>query len=608
MEEKSFDFAAKTTGDRYALTYRNIYRNFRKSSIELTNSNEVRQTLEQTDSHNLKIINRISAFALQVFNREDCLENLLLEIRQAMLVDRVLIYRFDRHWSGKILAESVAAGFPSAIERSINDSRFQDYVQQYSHGRVRAIANIYDTDLTECQIAALEQIAVKASSIVPIQNDNQLLGLLIADRCDAPHNWQIEEIELLKQLATPVSSVLEYALMQQERQSAVKQARTLKQTIQMMQAQTPSEIFNATVIEMRRAFHADRVLVYRFATDRDGITIAESVAPGLPQALNHPIDNLYFSTEIQPCGDRGVRAVADIYNAGLAEERIATLEQFAVKAHLVAPIVCDRQVVGALVAHQCSASRMWQTDEIDLFSQIAAQVGLALERVALLEYRTAAAKHAQLGQKITLQLRRSLVQTDIFVTATNELRAALRADRVVVCCCNGDRGGSIVAESVASGLPQTLNHHLNDPGCGEHRDLSAASGCVRAIDNIYLDTSDTDVRNDCRTDNLERFAVKSILTAPIFRHDRLFAWAIVHQCWSFRKWQQYEIDLCAQIATQVGFALEQAQLHKQLAQIAQIATQSDSCITLTQEPLMPSVPSVVQIVSDDKGHDATVAF
>jgi GAF domain-containing protein len=61
------------------------------------------------------------------------------------------------------------------------------------------------------------------------------------------------------------------------------------------------------------------------------------------------------------------------------------LEQFAVKAQLVAPILKNNQLLGLLIAHQCSESRNWQQDDIDLFAQLATQIGFAIEQVTLLE-------------------------------------------------------------------------------------------------------------------------------------------------------------------------------------------------------------------------------
>ncbi|PSB63797.1 hypothetical protein C7B79_12480 [Chroococcidiopsis cubana CCALA 043] len=611
MEANSFDFAPKTATDKYSLTYRNIYRNFRRSSIDIDISNScgASRSRKQTYLRDREILNKILSLAIQSLNREDCLDNLLLEIRQAIQTDRVLVYSFDRDWSGTIVAESVTAQFPNAIGCRIDDPCFrEDYARQYSDGRIRAIANIYAADLTECHIKTLEQLAVKASLVVPITSDNGLLGLLIAHHCNAPRHWQIEEVELFRQLATIVSSILQHKISQQERQSAVEYAQRLKQMTQVVQqARSSSDLFNAVTTTMRQIFQADRVLVYRFVTDGSGIVVAESVAPGLPQTLNHPLDRFYgYESEIQQSDRQGVRAIANIHTAGLTIDRIDALEQFAVKAQLVAPIVSNGKLVGSLIAHQCTAPRTWQPTEIDLFKQIAVQIGLALDRVALLEYRATAAKQVQMRQQIALRLRRSLVQSDILTTVTDELKSALQTERVVVYRCDRDRGSTVIAESVTPGLPQALNHRLDDPFWRNDRTAYEQIGYARAVNNIY-----TAGLSDRCIHNLERFAVKSSLIAPILMQDELFGLLVAHQCFGFREWQQTEIDFYTQVAIDVGFALEQAQLHGKLAQIAQIAMHLDGCIpTTAQQPptAKSSSPQTNCFNSEDKEHDATVAF
>ena len=81
-----------------------------------------------------------------------------------------------------------------------------------------------------------------------------------------------------------------------------------------------------------------------------------------------------------------VRAIDNIHQEpGLTDCHIRTLEQFAVKANLVAPIVKNNQLLGLLIAHQCSEPRNWEQHEIDLFAQLATQVGLAVDQVNLIE-------------------------------------------------------------------------------------------------------------------------------------------------------------------------------------------------------------------------------
>ncbi len=52
-------------------------------------------------------------------------------------------------------------------------------------------------------------------------------------------------------------------------------------------------------------------------------------------------------------------------------------------ASLVVPILQDGQLFGLLIGHQCEQPRLWSQSEIDLFTQLALQLGFALDRVEL---------------------------------------------------------------------------------------------------------------------------------------------------------------------------------------------------------------------------------
>ncbi len=80
-----------------------------------------------------------------------------------------------------------------------------------------------------------------------------------------------------------------------------------------------------------------------------------------------------------------VRAWGNIYEAGMTKCYIEQLEQLEVKANLVTPILNEGKLFGLLVAHQCSDFREWQHPEIRWVTQIATQVGFALDNAKLLE-------------------------------------------------------------------------------------------------------------------------------------------------------------------------------------------------------------------------------
>jgi methyl-accepting chemotaxis protein PixJ len=233
---------------------------------------------------------------------------------------------------------------------------------------------------------------------------------------------------------------------------------------------------------------------------------------------------------------------------------------------LVAPIIRNDRLFGLLIAHQCSAPRFWQSTEIDLFAQISSQIGFALDRVRLLEQIDAESNQSKVLSSITRQIRASLIEDDVLKTTVAEVRRALQADRVIVYSFDDQWYGTVVAEAVLPGYPKALWAKIKDPCFIEGYVDQYREGRVQATPNIELAGL-----TSCHLKQLEPFAVRANLVAPILKDDKLFGLLIAHQCSGPRDWQNIEIDLFAQIAIQVGFALEHARLLDQVEQAYQSA-------------------------------------
>ncbi len=188
---------------------------------------------------------------------EDIYKTSVREIRQALKTDRVVIYEFNPEtWNGTVVAESVSAGFPKMKGAYIEDPCFRErQVQMYKNGRVRAIANIYDDaglKKAKCYVEMLEKFTVKANLVAPILIQDNLMGLLIAHNCEAPREWQQQEIDLFKQLSTQIGFALEQGRLLEEVEEGRKLAQTdsederhQKEELQMQLIELLSEVEGA---------------------------------------------------------------------------------------------------------------------------------------------------------------------------------------------------------------------------------------------------------------------------------------------------------------------------------------------------------------------------
>lgn len=242
-------------------------------------------------------------------------------------------------------------------------------------------------------------------------------------------------------------------------------------------------------------------------------------------------------------------------------------------------------------------------DELGTLSHNINQMASQLQ--ALMKDQELDTERAKLLTDITLRTRRSLKIEDIYKTAVREVRQAMKTDRVLIYKFNLETlDGNVVAESITAGLPRMLGVQIDDPCFRERHAESYKDGRVRAISNIYQDASLSNAA--CYTKMLEKFAVKANLVAPILIAGQLVGLMIAHHCDSPRNWQQTEIDLFRQIATQVGYALEQAQLLEEVEKARQIAERISEDERQQKETLQMHLLELLSEVEGAASGDLTV--
>lgn len=165
-------------------------------------------------------------------------------------------------------------------------------------------------------------------------------------------------------------------------------------------------------------------------------------------------------------------------------------------------------------------------------------------------------------REITQRIRESLDLKTIFETATQEIRAFLKADRVAILQFSHDSNfvdSEFVAESVINGFISALGEKFQDHCFREkyHRDYQ--QGKIQAVNDIYENGM-----AQCLINILAQFHVRASLIVPLLKGTELWGLLCIHQCDSPRSWQPLEIDLLKQIASQLAIAIQQASLYQQI--------------------------------------------
>jgi hypothetical protein len=180
-----------------------------------------------------RLVTEIAQRIRRSLNLEEILSTTVSEVRQFLQSDRVFIYRFEPDWSGMVAVESVAPGWLPILGTKVKDSFFVEATcrELYKQGRIQAIADIYTAGLSKCHIDLLARLQIKANLVVPIVQGEQLWGLLVANHCSQPRQWQALELNLLQNLATQLAIAIQQSTLFEQAQTELSERKRSEETI-----------------------------------------------------------------------------------------------------------------------------------------------------------------------------------------------------------------------------------------------------------------------------------------------------------------------------------------------------------------------------------------
>jgi methyl-accepting chemotaxis protein PixJ len=515
----------------------------------------------QANIYRQNLLAEITMQLRQSVDRTEIIEIALANIRRTFGLDRAVVLSLNDNWEGTIVAESVAEGTRSILGEVIEDTCLkQTQGAGYDRGRTTAIADIYQANLNNCHIEMLERLQVRANLVVPIFVGSKLFGLTIGHMCHAPRQWQAAEIELLERIGPQLGLALSQAETIARREDDARKSQILSNfTLQLRQSLKREDILATAVELVRQALDLDRAVVFELDTNFNGTIVAESVAAENLSLLHMQIEDTCLKTAGYEQGK--ITAIPDIERAGLSDCHLQMLKNLQVRANLVVPITIDSQIFGLLIAHECQQPRLWQKEEINLFTQLSTQLALALNQTVLIEQREAAAQRSQLLSDITLKLRESIDETQILNLALPEIRDIFGLDRASILVVDnlGEGEGKIIAEAISSPAYSILGHTLAADYMFEILGRGYKQGSWIEVADLQDSNFSTELN-----DSLRQMQIQSIITTPIYVSDKFFGLFSGTMCQQQRNWERTEIDLLLQLAIQIGAALTQAQLVRQL--------------------------------------------
>ncbi len=357
--------------------------------------------------------------------------------RNLINLDRLFIYHLEPDHEGIIGYEAVTPGYASVLNQDHYDHIISpNLLQQLKENPSTQGWTLEQLDAItpDSQYRdSLKEFQVKEQLIIPIFNQTTLYGFLVAHRCTHSQGWQETEINFLQQFVTQLQVTINRITLAKIEGLESGLARYLKDiTLQISTEFNADNLFDLVVESSRQALNTDRVIVYSFDESWNGTIIAESVNPAYPAALGQQIpDPCFAKSFVEKYRQGRVKALSNIHKAGLNPCYLQQLESLEIQANLVVPIVVTGELLGLLIAHHCQSPRHWQQPEIDFLTQVALQIGVALERSNLLDEQTLVSEQQRVAkEKLQQRALELLMEVEPISRGDLTIRARVTQDEI----------------------------------------------------------------------------------------------------------------------------------------------------------------------------------
>ncbi len=359
-----------------------------------------------------QLLDAIAGRIHQSVELETILHQTAIELQQFLNCDRVLIYRFEADHSGVIIAESsVAASDPCFSSK---------HPEHYGRGCIQIVEDIHADGLHPCHIDFLASLQIKANLVVPIFQEQDMWGMLIAQHCQQTRQWQQTETDLLKQMATQIGIAVQQAELHQqlkdlrakielEKQKHINQLQQVqnfealvrRMTEQIRDSLDETQVLQTLTQELAQSLNLDRCQIELYSTCQTLVTIAYEYSINLPQCQGL------------------TRQIADrleVYQPLLQKQPLQFLEivpgwqpKLLVMSQMACPIFDTQGILGNIWLTRPS-QEAFDEFEIGLVQQVANECAIAIRQAQLYKQTQAQVKELEKGDRLKNQFLRTLSQ------------------------------------------------------------------------------------------------------------------------------------------------------------------------------------------------------
>ncbi len=362
---------------------------------------------------------------------------------------------------------------------------------------------------------------------------------------------------------------------QSEFEQVLKYQKILAKVVNKIRASLPIEsICSSTCQEISHLLDVDRLAIYRFHDDWSGSFLNRYGFARAPWNTMQAFGEITVWEDTHLQESKGGRyrknesyAVPDIYTEGHSRCHIDVLEQFQIRAYALTPIFIGPRLWGLFAAYQHSDVRQWQPMEVDFLSQVAGHLGVALQHVQLklqaklqTQHLTETLERQRALTEVVSNIRAAVSMDLVFETSCRELCQLLNLERAAIYRFNPDWSGAFISQYSQLDSRWESSHHFGSETYWEDTHLQdTKGGRYRTNDRLAVHDIHAMGYSRCHVEVLEQFKIRAYAIAPIFVGRQLWGLAAAYHHSAPRTWVDYEVDFLAQVAAQLGVAIQQAE-------------------------------------------------
>jgi GAF domain-containing protein/anti-sigma regulatory factor (Ser/Thr protein kinase) len=231
---------------------------------------------------------------------------------------------------------------------------------------------------------------------------------------------------------------------------------------------------------------------------------------------------------------------------------------------LMVPLVRgNNELVGVVYLHQCRTQRTWGEHETSMLQSAAGAIATAVEKSKLFNRARSWASREKLLNRLTSRIRGTLNINVILERTVVELGQALMASRCFISIIDPKTSREKISHEYTAKNATPLGVKKEFPLI-INKLIEKNVDCV-AITDIYKEPRLAKLNNK-EIEQIYQTNARSFLAVPISFQTKLFGWLCFHQCNVPRNWSEEEIAFIQSAASQVGVAINQAEMVEELTE------------------------------------------